>query len=140
MIEVRRQHPAFGLGSFTELGTSNSSVLTFLRELAPSTAERRTSDVILCVNNLSRFPQAAQIDLSVFTGRTPVELTGSVPFPAVDESNGSSYMITLPGHGFYWIALQPSHSAPDDPAPVTEDPGVTSGEIGPTAGQAGVQL
>jgi maltose alpha-D-glucosyltransferase/alpha-amylase len=139
MIEVRRQHPAFGLGSFTELGTSNSSVLTFLRELAPSSAERRTSDVILCVNNLSRFPQAAQVDLSVFAGRTPVELTGSVPFPRIDDANGSSYMITLPGHGFYWFALQADRGAPD-PAPVPEAESGPVGALAPTAGQAGVEL
>ena len=74
-----------------------------MRETPPS-AERPYSDVILCVNNLSRFPQAVILDLTEFAGRIPVELTGSVPFPAIAD-NG--YMITLPGHGFFWFALQP---------------------------------
>jgi maltose alpha-D-glucosyltransferase/alpha-amylase len=115
MIEVRKQHPAFGLGTFTELGSANSSVLSYLRELAPSSESRSPSDVILCVNNLSRFPQAVQLDLSVFAGRIPVELTGSVPFPAI---GADEYMITLPGHGFYWFALQPDPdgSGPGAPA------------------------
>ncbi|HVE98422.1 MAG TPA: maltose alpha-D-glucosyltransferase, partial [Mycobacteriales bacterium] len=31
MIEVRKQHPVFGLGTFEELGSSNPSVLAFVR-------------------------------------------------------------------------------------------------------------
>lgn len=117
MIEVRKQHPAFGLGSFTELGSANPSVLSFLRELAPSIQGRSTSDVILCVNNLSRFPQAVRLDLSLFAGRIPVELTGSVPFPQIGSDE---YMITLPGHGFYWFAVQPDPGRPDRQAPPSE--------------------
>ncbi len=117
MIEVRKQHPAFGLGSFTELGSANPSVLSFLRELAPSIQGRSTSDVILCVNNLSRFPQAVRLDLSLFAGRIPVELTGSVPFPQI---RSDEYMITLPGHGFYWFAVQPDPGRPDRQAPPSE--------------------
>jgi len=117
MIEVRKQHPAFGLGTFTELGSANPSVLSYLRELAPSeagpAAPAQLSDVILCVNNLSRFPQAVQLDLSMFSGRIPVELTGSVPFPAIGTAD---YMITLPGHGFLWFALQPDPAAHDQSA------------------------
>ena len=56
------------------------------------------------MNNLSRFPQAVVLDLSRFAGRIPVELTGSVPFPSITEEG---YMLTLPGHGFFWFALQP---------------------------------
>ncbi len=112
MIQVRKQHPAFGLGSFTELGSANPSVLSYLRELAPAETgpdgRAQLSDVILCVNNLSRFPQAVKLDLSAFSGRIPVELTGSVPFPAIGAQD---YMITLPGHGFLWFALQPDPAA-----------------------------
>jgi maltose alpha-D-glucosyltransferase/alpha-amylase len=126
MIQVRKQHPAFGLGSYTELGNSNPSVLSFLRELAPADSDQSYSDVILCVHNLSRFPQAALIDLATFAGRIPVELTGAVPFPKVGENE---YMITLPGHGFYWFAMQP------DPATNTADAKTTQ----PSEAQAAVQ-
>jgi maltose alpha-D-glucosyltransferase/alpha-amylase len=44
------------------------------------------------------------LDLTQFAGRIPVELTGSVPFPSIGDGG---YMITLPGHGFFWFALQP---------------------------------
>ena len=32
MIEVRKQNPAFGLGTFTDLGGSNPTVFAFVRE------------------------------------------------------------------------------------------------------------
>ena len=38
-------------------------------------------DVILCINNLSRFPQPVELDLRHWEGMVPVELLGGVPFP-----------------------------------------------------------
>src|SRR5262249_14349430 len=60
------------------------------------------SDRILCVNNLSRFPQPVELDLRRFTGVTPVECMGGVVFPRIGEL---TYLLTLPGHGFYWFQL-----------------------------------
>ncbi|GHH39865.1 maltose alpha-D-glucosyltransferase [Lentzea cavernae] len=94
MIEVRKQHRAFGHGDFTELGASNPTVLAYRRTLG--------ADVVLCVNNLSRFPQPVELDLAEHAGTVPVELTGGVRFPAVGEL---PYQLTLPGHGFYWFQL-----------------------------------
>ena len=34
--------------------------------------------------------------------RTPIELTGGVRFPRIGEL---PYLLTLPGHGFYWFQL-----------------------------------
>jgi maltose alpha-D-glucosyltransferase/alpha-amylase len=99
MIEVRKQHHAFAEGEFIDLGGSNPSVLAYKRRwLRPD----RHQDVVLCVNNLSRFPQPVELDLSEHRGSTPVELTGGVRFPAIGEL---SYLLTLPGHGFYWFQL-----------------------------------
>ena len=95
MLGVRRQHPVFGMGSYEELGADNPSVLAFLREFG--------DDRVLCVNNLSRFPQPVELDLARFQGYRPVELTGGVPFPKVGEL---PYLLSLPGHGFLWFALQ----------------------------------
>ena len=78
MIHARRQHPAFGLGSFTDLGGSNPSRAV----LRPRARDRRgADDVIVCVNNLSRFPQPVELDLRRWEGYVPVELLGGVPFP-----------------------------------------------------------
>ncbi|MGW7631130.1 alpha-glucosidase C-terminal domain-containing protein, partial [Streptomyces griseoincarnatus] len=94
MIEIRKQNPAFGLGSYTELPSSNPAVLAFLREYE--------DDLVLCVNNFSRFSQPTELDLREFNGRHPVELFGGVRFPAVGEL---PYLLTLGGHGFYWFRL-----------------------------------
>jgi maltose alpha-D-glucosyltransferase/alpha-amylase len=99
MIDVRKRHPTFGMGTFEELGSSNPSVLAFVREFG--------DDVVLCVNNLSRFAQPVELDLRRFEARTPVELIGGVHFPRVGEL---PYLLTLPGHGFYWFQL----SSPED--------------------------
>jgi maltose alpha-D-glucosyltransferase/alpha-amylase len=99
MIEVRKQHHAFAEGEFVDLGGSNPSVLAYKRQWRrPDGGE----DVVLCVNNLSRFPQPVELDLSAHRGCVPVELTGGVRFPGIGEL---SYLLTLPGHGFYWFQL-----------------------------------
>jgi len=105
MIEIRKRHPVFALGSYDELGSSNPSVLAFVREHQSQTGtDLAGTDRILCVNNLSRFPQPVELDLSRFIGSTPIECMGGVAFPPIGELN---YLLTLPGHGFYWFLLQP---------------------------------
>jgi maltose alpha-D-glucosyltransferase/alpha-amylase len=94
MLAVRRRHEAFATGTFRDLGGSNPSVLAFIRELG--------DDTVLCVNNLSRFPQPIELNLQQWAGSTPIELTGRVPFPSVGQL---PYLLTLPGHGFYWFQL-----------------------------------
>jgi maltose alpha-D-glucosyltransferase / alpha-amylase len=59
---------------------------------------------MLCVNNLSRYPQPVELDLSRFAGSVPVETMGGVAFPPIGEL---SYLLTLPGYGFYWLMLKP---------------------------------
>ncbi len=102
MIEIRKQHAVFGLGNYEELSSSNPSVLAFVRE--DDNAGADGADRILCVNNLSRFPQPVELDLRRFKGVTPVECMGGVSFPPIGELN---YLLTLPGHGFYWFQLPP---------------------------------
>jgi maltose alpha-D-glucosyltransferase / alpha-amylase len=94
MIQVRKQNPAFGRGTFQDLGGSNPSVLSFIREFG--------DDIVLCVNNLSRFAQPVELDLSEWRGVEPIELLGGTRFPAVGEL---PYLLTLAGHGFYWLRL-----------------------------------
>jgi maltose alpha-D-glucosyltransferase/alpha-amylase len=94
LLAVRKRHPSFGIGDFQDLGGSNPSVLAYLRVFE--------NDVVLCVNNLSRFPQPLELSLSTWTGYTPIELTGRVPFPRIGNL---PYLLTLPGHAFYWLQL-----------------------------------
>jgi maltose alpha-D-glucosyltransferase/alpha-amylase len=106
MIEIRRQNPAFGVGSYQELGSTNPSVLAFIRELPAGAAPHgagREDDLVLCVMNLSRFPQPSELDLRAYQAIEPVELIGGVHFPKIGEL---PYLLTLGGHGFYWFKLQ----------------------------------
>jgi maltose alpha-D-glucosyltransferase / alpha-amylase len=104
MVEIRKRHMVFGLGEYSELTSSNPSVLAFIREYGDAKPDGPDGNSILCVNNLSRFPQPVELDLSRFNGYTPVECMGGVAFPPVGEL---SYLLTLPGHGFYWFVMQP---------------------------------
>ncbi|HEY3091058.1 MAG TPA: maltose alpha-D-glucosyltransferase [Jatrophihabitantaceae bacterium] len=107
MIQVRKANPAFGLGSFHDIGGSNPSVLSFVREFG--------DDIVLCVNNLSRFAQPVELDLRPWEGSEPIELMGGARFPAIGEL---PYLLTLSGHGFYWLRMP----RPMQPSEETEVP------------------
>ena len=94
MLQVRKRHPLFGIGSFEVLSAENPSVLAYVREWQ--------DDVVLCVNNLSRFAQPVELSLQRFEGRTPIELLGRVPFPRIGEL---PYLLTLGAYGFYWFQI-----------------------------------
>jgi maltose alpha-D-glucosyltransferase/alpha-amylase len=93
-IAIRRQYQAFGRGSFRLIYPKNRKVLAYLREYEGQT--------LLCVANLSRTPQAVEVELSEFAGRVPIELDGGSVFPPIGQLN---YMLTLPPYGFYWFLL-----------------------------------
>ncbi len=98
MIASRKRHPQLALGSYTPLAVANTAILAFLRgpcEGGPET--------ILCVANLSRAAQPAEIPLQDFDGLTPVELQGRVEFPHIGQL---PYLLTLPPHGFLWFELR----------------------------------
>ena len=108
MLAVRRRHDAFAVGTFQELGGSNPSVLTYVREAVKDNGEK---DIVLCVNNLSRFPQPIELNLQAYNGYTPIEMTGYVEFPRIGQL---PYLLTLPGHGFYWFQLRPPEPEPGE--------------------------
>ncbi|HXE73669.1 MAG TPA: maltose alpha-D-glucosyltransferase [Candidatus Nitrosotenuis sp.] len=99
MIRVRKQHPAFGRGSFDFVPSPNEKILAYLR--------RYEGQAYLCVFNLSRFVQWTMLDLSAFQGRVPVELIGHTDFPPLSEQ---PYFLTLGPHTFYWFQLKEAPS------------------------------
>ena len=101
LIATRRKYKAFGRGTLAFLEPGNRKVLAFLREL--------DGEAMLCVANLSRVPQAVELDLARFAGRVPVELAGQESFPPVGKL---PYLITLPGHGFMAFRLAADAKAP----------------------------
>jgi len=94
-MAVRHRHAVFGDGGFEVLDASNPSVFAFLRSSA--------NDTILCVNNLSRFPQPVELDLRRFRGQQPIELLGRVQFPRIGDL---PYLLTMGPHGFYWFNVE----------------------------------
>ena len=109
MLAIRRTHAAFGRGSLRFLYPRNRKVLAYLREFE--------GEVILCVANVSRAPQAVELDLSEFTGRVPVELTGGSLFPPIGQL---TYLLTLAPFGFYWFILTTENDSPSWHTPAPE--------------------
>ncbi|MWD27837.1 maltose alpha-D-glucosyltransferase [Aquicoccus sp. SCR17] len=109
MIGVRQTLDVFGRGDIELLYPRNRKVLAYLRRLG--------DEVVLCVANLSRQAQAAEIDLKDFEGRVPIELTGQSPFPPIGEL---PYLTTLPAYGFYWFLLAEEKEAPSWHTPYSQ--------------------
>ena len=94
LIAVRREFKAFGRGTWEPLHPDNRRVLVFLR--------RYKDELILCVNNLSRFAQYVELDLREFQGMVPVELYSKNNFPPIGEL---PYLLTMGPHNFLWFRL-----------------------------------
>ncbi|HUG63364.1 MAG TPA: maltose alpha-D-glucosyltransferase, partial [Methylomirabilota bacterium] len=101
MLSLRRDRRAFGRGAQRFLYPGNRKILAYLRDFEGET--------ILCVFNLSRTPQAVELDLAEFEGRVPVEMTGRSPFPPIGQL---TYLLTLPPYGFYWFELLADTASP----------------------------
>ncbi len=109
MIAIRRSHAPFGRGTLRFIYPKNRKVLAYLRE--------SDGEVILCVANVSRSPQAVELDLSEFSGRVPIELNGGSLFPPIGQL---TYLLTLPPYGFYWFILATETEAPSWHTPAPE--------------------
>ncbi|HWX12590.1 MAG TPA: maltose alpha-D-glucosyltransferase [Trinickia sp.] len=128
MLSTRRSTHTFGRGSTRFLRPANRKILAYLREL-------EGEPPLLCVANLSRAPQAVELDLSEFAGRVPVEMTADSAFPAIGQL---TYLLTFPPYGFLWFLLCKS-----DERPTWSQPGsqqlpefvtlvIRAGQTGPT--------
>jgi maltose alpha-D-glucosyltransferase/alpha-amylase len=93
-IELRKEHPVWGCGDYEVLRPSNRRIFAILRSLE--------DDIVLCVHNLARSAQAAELDLSRFAGYVPEEMFGRTRFPPIGEL---PYLLTLTGRGFFWFRL-----------------------------------
>jgi maltose alpha-D-glucosyltransferase/alpha-amylase len=94
LIAVRKSSKLFGRGSLSFIRPANRSVLVYVRQYQ--------NEVLVCVANLSRSAQAAEIDLSPWRGRIPLELLGRTNFPPIGDN---PYLITLAPYGFFWFQL-----------------------------------
>ncbi len=112
LIQVRKQHRAFGRGSLSFLYPGNRKIVAYVRELG--------EEQILCVANLSASAQSADLDLSPWAGAVPVELLGRSAFPPVGTA---PYTVMLQAYGFFWFLLTREaelprwYTAPPQPLP-----------------------
>jgi len=100
IINMRKRYKAFGRGSIKFLNPVNSKVLAFIRQYEDET--------ILVIANLSRFPEAVELDLQDFKGYVPVEVFSKNKFPTIKDD---SYLFTISGHGYYWMELKSVEAA-----------------------------
>jgi maltose alpha-D-glucosyltransferase/alpha-amylase len=98
-IELRKQHPVFGLGTYEPLEPTNTKVFAHVR--------RYGDDIVLCVHNVARSAQAVELDLSRFEGRVPEEMFGRSRFPQIGKL---PYLLTLAPRGFFWFQLREAES------------------------------
>jgi maltose alpha-D-glucosyltransferase/alpha-amylase len=94
-IELRKEHPVWGCGAYEVLRPSNRRIFALLRIL--------DDDLVLCVHNMARSAQAAELDLSRYAGYVPEELFGRTQFPRIGEL---PYLLTLAGRGLFWFHLR----------------------------------
>ncbi|NNG18968.1 maltose alpha-D-glucosyltransferase [Naumannella sp. ID2617S] len=102
MLVIRRNHPVFGLGDFTDLGGDNEKVFSFLRSHRDESGQRIS---VLCVNNLSAEPQTTKLDLSRFRGLVPFDLLRDDDHHPIDTETAHDYSIDVAGHGFLWLRI-----------------------------------
>jgi maltose alpha-D-glucosyltransferase/alpha-amylase len=106
LLAVRKQSKAFGRGTLKMLSPSNRRILAYTREY---TGVDGKHEVILCVANVSRSAQAAELDLSAYVGMVPVEMLGGNAFPPIGQLN---FLLTLAPYGFYWFGLAAENQMP----------------------------
>ena len=96
-IELRKQHPVFGVGDVHVLRPANTRIFAHIRSFS--------EDIVLCVHNMARSAQAVELDLSAFNGRIPVELFGNTEFPRIGE-------LPVPAHPrAAWVLLVPAQGS-----------------------------
>ncbi|MGH2460591.1 MAG: maltose alpha-D-glucosyltransferase [Chloroflexota bacterium] len=96
LIALRKRFKALGRGSLEFLDPENRKILAFVR--------RYQDETILVVANLSRFVQYVELNLSQYSGATPIEVFGRTRFPRIGEL---PYLLTLGPHAFYWFTVEP---------------------------------
>ena len=102
-IGLRKEHPVFGLGSYTPLYPANPKIFAHVRTYE--------EDIALCVHNVGRSAQAVELDLSAYEGRFPEEMFGRSRFPRIGEL---PYLLTLAPRGFFWFLLTAPQEGEDE--------------------------
>ena len=108
MISVRKKFKTFGRGDMKFVSVENPKVLAFTR-----TYEEET---LLIVVNLSKFSQAAEVDLLSYKGFVPVDAFSKNRFPVIRDDG--QYFFTLAPHSYNWFVLEKAHPEMDEEKPL----------------------
>ena len=108
MIAVRKKFKTFGRGDLKFVNVENPKVLAFTR-----TYEEET---LLIVVNLSKFAQAAEVDLLLYKGFVPVEVSSRNRFPVIRDDG--QYFFTLAPYSYNWFVLEKAHPEMDEEKPL----------------------
>ncbi|MEL7161660.1 MAG: alpha-glucosidase C-terminal domain-containing protein, partial [Bacteroidota bacterium] len=87
----------FGRGEIEWLKPDNGRILAFVRKYY--------EEKVLVIVNLSRHPQAVQLDLTEYEGSSVREVFGRTYF---NDIGRDLYQITVGSHGYYWLQLESS--------------------------------
>jgi maltose alpha-D-glucosyltransferase/alpha-amylase len=110
LIAVRKSTQVFGRGTLSFIRPANRAVIAYVRQYGAET--------ILCVANLSRSAQAAELNLAPWRGRVPLEMLGRTRFPAIADA---PFVVTLAPYGFFWFMLtEPASDVVDTPPTAPE--------------------
>ena len=108
LIAVRKKFKTFGRGDLRFLNVENPKVLAFTRSFEEET--------LLIVINLSKFSQAAEVDLQGYKGYVPVDVFSKNRFPVIREDG--VYFFTLAPHSYQWFSLEKAHPEMDEEKPL----------------------
>jgi maltose alpha-D-glucosyltransferase/alpha-amylase len=108
IIAVRKKSKTFGRGDLKFMSVENPKVLSFTRTYEDET--------LLIVVNLSKFSQAAEIDLLSYKGFVPVDVFSRNRFPVIREDG--QYFFTLAPYSFNWFVLEKAHPEMDEEQPL----------------------
>ncbi|MCJ8210571.1 maltose alpha-D-glucosyltransferase [Mucilaginibacter sp. RS28] len=99
VISTRKKYKAFSRGDLKFIHTENAKVLAFTRTYG--------DEVMLVIANLSRFTQAAEIDMQDYKGYIPVEVMSRNKFPSIRED--VPYFFTLGAYATQAFLLEKVH-------------------------------
>lgn len=95
LIATQKRFSVFGRGDTKFLSPDNPKILAYIREYE--------DEKVLVVVNLSRAPQAVEMNLSGYAGFTPRELFSDNEFPSIKKD---PYILTMTSYDYYCFSLE----------------------------------
>ena len=107
-LAMRRRFRAFGRGNIKFIDSSNSKILSFARSYK--------NQKLIIVANLSKYSQAANLDLRDYKGSGLTEVFSQNIFPAVADSH---YPVTIGPYGYFWFFVEEKAEPVKEEGPLT---------------------